>query len=162
MNTKTRTKTHRRLLGALGLATTVALIAVSPALADRGRDRGRDWHRGHAPRYEHGTCCDVDERGDHRRHRGRGHAYGRRARESRFAVPDHIHRHEREAYRAYDRRRVYDPIHRHHHVVYLFPVVTRHGLAHRWFPYCNGVRYRDGSGGYVTLRTPRFSFGVNF
>ncbi len=175
MNTRAndpiRHRRFRRFVGMLGLSAMVAVAAASPALADN--DRGR----GNGPgQQRHGRQYDDEGRHDNGRHKGhfkpkkaryddRHRRYGydvHRHGRARFDVPRHIHRHDARRYGAYYHERVYDRGHRHHHVVYRFPVYTSHGLYYRHYPYCEGTLYRDGISGFVTFQGRNVSIGIGF
>jgi hypothetical protein len=165
---------------ALALSLALAGLAALPdsAAADRG-DRGRsrwqdrdDDRRGrHEARGDRDRSRDRDRRdrhwrddrgrrgwqSDHRDHRSRVHDGGRfRAPHRVFVAPRAIH--DFGHYRPYYHSRIYYPAHRHHHVVYAFPVDLGPGPLYRPYAYCDGHLF---AGGYFT-DYPRFSLTIRF
>ncbi len=138
---------------ALGIAGLVLLLGATPAPAlAGGKDRGHGHKHGH---YKHGHYKhDRGQKHGHYKHRYRDHGYG-----GHFSIPARIHleKHHR-AYRDYYHGRSYYRPHRHHHVVYHFPVYTEFGVVYRPHSYCDGHLYR----GYISYDGPRFSLDVRY
>lgn len=129
-----------------GMALAAGLAWVStPAVADHRRHRADDEYNDE--RYDDG----------HRRYAYHDD-YDRPQypRDRHFVVPNRIVFREVGHYRPYFDGRAYYRPHRHHHVIYSFPVYTPYGIVHRHFSYCPGPR------GYVAFQGPQFGFQVGF
>jgi hypothetical protein len=117
------------------------MAGLTPALA-HGKKHSRH-NRGHH-RYKHrvSTVC-----------RSCGH--GHEIRHERFVIPHRVDGRYARVYRPYFSRNVYDPVHRHHHAVYRFPVHTPYGTVYEPYVYC-GARLAHG-GGEITYHGRRLS-----
>jgi hypothetical protein len=151
MNTTTTLGHRRRRLLALFLGfVLVAIAGLTPALA-HGRKKSRHDRRDH--RYEH--------RYEHRvttvcRSCGHAHETGH----ARFVIPDRVDGRYARVYRPYFWTTVYDPVHRHDHAVYRFPVHTPYGQIYEPYVYC-GAHLTD-RGGAITYHGRRVSVSLGW
>jgi hypothetical protein len=127
-----KTMLARMTLAGVALAA-VLLFAPTSVVADHDR-HGCDHHRGKG----------------HQRHRSHHHSHGD------FLVPLSIRFDDVYRYRPYYERRAYYRPHRHHHVIYSFPVYTEYGVTYHPYAYCSGPR------GFVAFQSPRAEFYLGF
>lgn len=156
MKIDTEHSANRHWLRPLVVACTLMLaLLVWPADAFAGRGHGYGHSKHHGK--HHGKGHHVIVGGHHHGHSGyhvsrhRGHHH--------FEVPRAIHSHYVRTYRPYYYGRTYYAPHRHHHVVYRFPV---YGVYEQpvYYPYayCGDELFARG---VFTERGPRFSFGLS-
>ncbi|HEX9732527.1 MAG TPA: hypothetical protein VGG06_11135 [Thermoanaerobaculia bacterium] len=121
---------------------------------DRRHDRRHRVERRHDRRQHDRRHFDRGYR-SHGQYRGHGH-YRQIRPQRHFTIPRQIHH---DHYRDYYYDRVYYPDHRHHHVIYRFPVFVDGYWDYRPYAYC-GDRYF--ATGYFAVDGPRFSLRIGF
>lgn len=159
MNRKRHQSSHLRpfriavAVGTLGLAL---LVWPSDTFADGGHGK---YHKKHGK--GHGVVLEPFR---HHSGHGHGHHYAPRHQHRRFAVPRTIHKQHRRAYEPYYYGRVYHRTHRHHHVIYRFPVYYQgpgYGYGqpvYQPYAYCGTELFAQG---IFTPHGPSFSFGFS-
>ena len=103
-------------------------------------------------------AAEARDHGKHQKHHDRTRSHrDDRNHDYRFVdVPRHMHAHHRHEFRhAYAGRTYYGP-HRHHHVIYRYPVVVGGVVTYRPYSYCNDELWVTG---YAPL--PRVVIGFN-